>query len=146
MNNFDFHNLLAPTEFETFCTHVLEIRENPIKFTTYRRGRDGGIDIKSTNTQEKIIGQCKLYIPQNERGLINNLKKELLKCKILKLDNYVKHINFNISHNNKICNIIVLDTTIKMLIILFRFDMLMLKKNSLYAIMAKVMYSRNLYR
>lgn len=65
--------------------------------------------------------------------------------KILKLDNYVKHINFNIFHNNKICNIIVLDTTIKILIILFKFDMLMLKKNSLYAIMAKVMYSRNLY-
>ncbi|MBK7700504.1 MAG: AAA family ATPase [Saprospiraceae bacterium] len=97
MNNFDFHNLLAPTEFETFCTHVLEIRENPIKFTTYRRGRDGGIDIKSTNTQEKIIGQCKLYIPQNERGLINNLKKELLKCKRLKLDRYIICVNINLS-------------------------------------------------
>ncbi|WP_300674691.1 AAA family ATPase [Soonwooa sp.] len=97
MNNFDFHNLLFPTEFETFCTHVLEIRENPIKFTTYRRGRDGGIDIKSTNTQEKIIGQCKLYSPQNERGLITNLKKELLKCKRLKPARYILCININLS-------------------------------------------------
>jgi hypothetical protein len=66
--------------------------------------------------------------------------------KILKLDNYVKHTNFNISHNNKIYSIIVLDITIKMLIILFKFDMSMSKKNSLYVIMVKVMYSHNLYR
>lgn len=97
MNNFDFHNLLFPTEFETLCLHILEIRENPLKFTTYRRGRDGGIDIKSTNTQEKIIGQCKLYAPQNESGLISNLKKELLKCKRLKPDRYILCININLS-------------------------------------------------
>jgi len=53
MNNFDFYNLLFPTEFETLCMHILEIRENPLKFRTYRRGRDGGIDIKCTNTKQK---------------------------------------------------------------------------------------------
>ena len=53
MNNFDFYNLLFPTEFETLCMHILEIRENPLKFRTYRRGRDDGIDIKCTNTKQK---------------------------------------------------------------------------------------------
>lgn len=81
MINFDFHKLLFPTEFENFCRDLLEIRELPIKFTTYKRGRDGGIDIKSTNTKIRIIGQCKLYVPQNYNGLIQNLKKEVTKCK-----------------------------------------------------------------
>lgn len=81
MFNFDFHNLLFPTEFESFCRDLLEIREHNVKFTTYKRGRDGGIDVKSTNTEIKIIGQCKLYNPQNYNELIKNLKKEIVKCK-----------------------------------------------------------------
>lgn len=97
MNNFDFHNLLFPTEFENFCRDLLEIREPDIKFTTYRRGRDGGIDIKSTNTEPKIIGQCKLYHPQNYKGLINNLKKEVTKCKKQQPDRYIVCTNIELS-------------------------------------------------
>jgi hypothetical protein len=84
--NFDFHNLLFPEEFESLCRDILEIRENPITFTTYRRGKDGGIDIKSTNTPYKIIGQCKLYDPNNYSVLKAALKKEVTKCKKQKPD------------------------------------------------------------
>lgn len=97
MNNFDFHNLLFPTEFENFCRDLLEVRERNIKFTTYRRGRDGGIDIKSTNTELKIIGQCKLYHPQNHKGLISNLKKEVAKCKKQQPDRYIVCTNIELS-------------------------------------------------
>lgn len=97
MTNFDFHNLLFPTEFESFCRDLLEIRERNIKFTTYRRGRDGGIDIKSTDTGLKIIGQCKLYNPQNYRGLISNLKKEVTKCRRQQPDRYIVCTNIELS-------------------------------------------------
>ena len=95
--NFDFHNLLFPEEFESLCRDILEIRESPITFTTYRRGRDGGIDIKSTNTVNKIIGQCKLYNPNNYSALKAALKKEVAKCKRQKPDRYILCINFNLN-------------------------------------------------
>lgn len=97
MTNFDFHNLLFPSEFENFCRDLLEIREPNIKFTTYKRGRDGGIDIKSTNTGLKIVGQCKLYQPQNYNGLISSLKKEVAKCKRQKPNRYLICTNIELS-------------------------------------------------
>ena len=97
MVNFDFHKLLFPIEFENFCRDVLEIREKGKKFTTYKRGKDGGIDVRSTNTSEKIIAQCKLYNPNNYSGLINNLKKEVTKCKRLKPDRYIVCINIELT-------------------------------------------------
>lgn len=97
MLNFDFHNLLFPTEFENFCRDVLEIREPNIKFTTYKKGKDGGIDIKSTNSQLKIIGQCKLYHPQNYIGLLSSLKREVTKCKRQKPDRYLICTNIELS-------------------------------------------------
>lgn len=97
MTNFDFHKLLFPTEFENFCRDVLEIREKNIRFTTYKSGRDGGIDIKSTNTKEKIIGQCKLYDPNNYNGLLRSLKKEVIKCKKQNTDRYILCINIELT-------------------------------------------------
>ncbi|MBX3253500.1 MAG: ATP-binding protein [Chitinophagaceae bacterium] len=97
MLNFDFYNLLFPTEFENFCRDILEIREPNIKFTTYKKGKDGGIDIKSTNSQLKIIGQCKLYHPQNYNGLLSSLKREVAKCKRQKPDRYLICTNIELS-------------------------------------------------
>jgi DNA polymerase III delta prime subunit len=97
MTNFDFHNLLFPTEFENFCRDLLEIREPNTTFTTYKRGRDGGIDIKATNAQLKIIGQCKLYHPKNYSELIQSLKKEVTKCKRQKPDRYIVCTNIELT-------------------------------------------------
>lgn len=97
MTNFDFHRLLFPSEFENFCRDLLEIRETSITFTTYKRGRDGGIDIRATNTEEKIIGQCKLYDPANYNGLLRNLKKEVTKCKRQNADRYIVCINIELT-------------------------------------------------
>src|SRR2546423_14445527 len=96
MINFDFHNLLFPTEFEKLCRDILEIRESPIKFTTYRVGKDGGIDFKATNTKEKIIGQCKLYHQNNYTSLKSNLKKEVIKCKRQNPNRYILCIGFDL--------------------------------------------------
>lgn len=99
MIDFDFHNLLFPTEFEKLCRDVVDIRDSPIKFTTYRRGRDGGIDFKSTNTQSKIIGQCKLYNPSNYNSFFANLKNEVKKCKRQKPSRYILCTNIKLSPN-----------------------------------------------
>ncbi|WP_416864672.1 MAG: restriction endonuclease [Imperialibacter sp.] len=97
MTNFDFHRLLFPTEFENFCRDLLEIRETGITFTTYRRGRDGGIDIRATNSKEKIIGQCKLYDPTKYNVLLRNLKKELATCKRENANRYILCINIELT-------------------------------------------------
>jgi len=97
MIDFDFHNLLFPTEFEKLCRDVVDIRDSPIKFTTYRRGRDGGIDFKSTNTQIKIIGQCKLYNPSNYNSFFANLKNEVKKCKRQKPSRYILCTNIKLN-------------------------------------------------
>ena len=97
MIDFDFHSLLFPTEFEKLCRDIVDIRDNPIKFTTYRRGKDGGIDFKSTNTSAKIIGQCKLYDPANYNLLLKNLRKEVQKCKRHNSSRYILCINLKLS-------------------------------------------------
>ncbi|MEZ0543138.1 hypothetical protein [Fibrella arboris] len=97
MVNFDFHNLFFPTEFEKFCRDIVDIREKPITFTTYRRGKDGGIDFKSTNTETKIIGQCKLYNPNSYNDFFTNLKGEVKKCQRQKPDRYILCTNILLS-------------------------------------------------
>ncbi|MEL6606846.1 MAG: restriction endonuclease, partial [Bacteroidota bacterium] len=97
MINFDFHRVLSPPEFENFCRDLLEIREPGIKFTTYTLGRDGGIDIKATNTEKKIIVQCKLYKPANYRVMRSKLKKEAAKCKELTPARYIFCTNIELT-------------------------------------------------
>ncbi len=78
MPNFDFHSNLSPEDFERLVRDVLEIRDAPLTFRTYRKGKDDGIDFKCNDEAEKIIGQAKLYkndYSQLKRGLSNELIK-----------------------------------------------------------------------
>ncbi|MBD0331208.1 MAG: AAA family ATPase [Chitinophagaceae bacterium] len=95
--NFDFYNLLFPTEFEKLCRDIVEVREDPVTFTTYRRGKDGGIDFRSTNTEIKIIGQCKLYNPNNYSSFFASLKREIKKCKKQNPNRYIICTNLSLS-------------------------------------------------
>ena len=96
MNNFDFHNLLNSIEFEAFCRDILEIREFPLKFTTYKPGKDGGIDFRCTNTEMSIIGQAKLYKPDNYKALKASLINEVIKCKRQKPQRYILCISVSL--------------------------------------------------
>lgn len=104
MLNFDFHNLLFSREFEKLCRDILAIRETPINFTTNGPGNDGGIDIRATNVDIEIIGQCKLYAPGNYSSFYSSLKKELPKCKRLNPDRYILCTNLHLTtfQKNKI--------------------------------------------
>jgi DNA polymerase III delta prime subunit len=97
MNYFDFHNLLSPYDFEVLVRDILEVREQPLKFRTFHNGRDGGVDIKCTNSNLKIIGQVKLHNPNNFNQLKSSLAKEVAKVKALKPDRYILAVGSSLS-------------------------------------------------
>lgn len=97
MLNFDFHNLLDWEEFQCLVCDVLNIREKGLKFTTYKRGRDQGTDIRCTNSNLKIIGQIKLWDSHNYNGMLADLKKEVVKCQRLKPNRYILGIGMSLT-------------------------------------------------
>lgn len=94
---FDFYHLLTPTEFENLCRDVLEIRDAPLTFRTFKEGRDNGIDILSTKSNNKVVGQCKSYNPKNFSSLFSSLKNELKNCESIKPDRYIICVSTELS-------------------------------------------------
>lgn len=88
MPNFDFHSNLSPDEFERFARDLLEIREEPKRFRTFKRGKDGGIDLRCTNSDKSTIGQARLY-KNDYSQLRQSLVKELEKVRRLNPDRYI---------------------------------------------------------
>ncbi|HEY4786832.1 MAG TPA: hypothetical protein VIH57_12325, partial [Bacteroidales bacterium] len=99
MSNFDFHNTLSPDDFERLIRSILEVRDKPLKFRTFKRGRDEGIDIECTNSSDKIIGQAKLY-QQNYPQLKASLLKEAIKVQKLKPQRYILATSVSLSPKN----------------------------------------------
>jgi adenylate kinase len=97
MAYFDFHSLLNSFDFERLVRDVLEIRDAPLTFRSYIPGPDGGIDVKCTNSNEKIIGQVKLYNPKNFNQLKASLTQEVAKVKSINPDRYIIAIGQSLS-------------------------------------------------
>lgn len=97
MINIDFHSLLFPTEFEKLCRDMIEIRESPITFTSFKPGKDDGIDFRATKGTEQIIGQCKLYNPNHYSTFIDSLKSEVRKCVKIKPNRYILCTNIKLN-------------------------------------------------
>lgn len=93
MTNFDFHNLLFPTEFERFCLDILKVKEPELKFRTFGEWADNGIDLLCTTKDKNIIGQCKRYNQNNFNSLRQSLKKEVKKCKNQNPERYILFIS-----------------------------------------------------
>ena len=76
-------------EYEELFKDILK-SEIGVNFRTFSKGRDGGIDVISTNTQEKIIGQAKHYIKTPMNKLLRDLQNKE-KPKVMKLnpDRYI---------------------------------------------------------
>lgn len=89
MTNFDFHNLLFPTEFERFCLDIIKIKEPNLEFRTFGEWADNGIDLLCTTEGKSIIGQCKRYNPNNFNSLKQSLNKEVKKCKKQNPERYI---------------------------------------------------------
>ena len=89
MTNFDFHNLLFPTEFERFCLDIIKVKEPKLEFKTSGEWADNGIDLLCTSEGKNIIGQCKRYNPNNFNSLKQSLRKEVKKCKKENPERYI---------------------------------------------------------
>jgi DNA replication protein DnaC len=93
MTNFDFHNLLFPTEFERFCLDIIKVKEPELEFRTFGEWADNGIDLLCISEDKNIIGQCKRYNQNNFNSLRQSLKKEVKKCKKQKPERYILFIS-----------------------------------------------------
>lgn len=99
MAYFDFHSLLNSFDFERLVRDVLEVRDAPLTFRSYKPGPDGGIDVKCTNSTEKIIGQVKLHNPKNFNQLKASLTQEVAKVKSINPDRYIIAVGQSLSPN-----------------------------------------------
>ena len=100
MPNFDFHNSLSPPDFEKLCRDIIEIKENPLKFRTFKEGRDGEIDIECTNSENKIIGQAKRYAAQHYSKFLTSLQKEVNHCLEIKPTRYILFTSLDLINSN----------------------------------------------
>ena len=67
---------LSSEEFEKLSKDILSVYLGK-DFRTFSAGKDGGVDIKQTSGDNRIIGQCKRY--ENQTSLINQIKNEISK-------------------------------------------------------------------
>ena len=76
-------------EYEELFKDILK-SETGENFRTFAKGRDGGIDVRSTNIQNNIIGQAKHYTKTSMAQLIKDFEnKEKPKVIKLKPDRYI---------------------------------------------------------
>ena len=76
-------------EYEELFKDILKSTTGE-NFRTFAKGRDGGIDVISTNAKNKIIGQAKHYVKTPMTQLLKDLKnKEKPKVTRLNPDRYI---------------------------------------------------------
>jgi hypothetical protein len=79
MSQYNWGNL-SDYDFELVCRDVLGvILGRPIE--GFARGPDGGIDLRYTDTQERVIAQCKHYYRSTFSDLTTALEAEVVKVK-----------------------------------------------------------------
>jgi hypothetical protein len=94
---FNFQNL-NDYEFEIVSKDILE-KDTGLKFRTFTKGRDGGIDIKGY-IHEGIIAQAKHYIGSAPSKVISSMKSELKKVKKLNPEKYYIFTSRGLSPDN----------------------------------------------
>lgn len=99
MTTFKFDNF-DDEQFEQFCKDILEY-ETKTRFSTYRKGRDGGIDIKCIKNDLNWIGQAKHYSYSDYSNLKRILAEEKKKLDILKPSRYSLFISMDLTPLNE---------------------------------------------
>lgn len=83
---FNYRNL-DDVEFEELCKDIMK-RKLDVELRTYRKGKDGGIDLQDNEKGNNIIVQVKHYINSTYSDLISALKKEVEKVGKLSPNKY----------------------------------------------------------
>lgn len=87
MTEYDFHQL-SPYEFEALLCDLFRA-EFGGHWERFKRGRDGGIDLRGTTPSETIIVQCKHLRESPFRALRAQLKEEARRAAALRCDRYM---------------------------------------------------------
>lgn len=73
---------LSDVEFEYLCQDIMQEKLG-VKLHRFARGKDGGIDLTDDVNSKNIIVQVKHYVKSSDSHLMESLKKEVEKVKIL---------------------------------------------------------------
>lgn len=87
MANYDFSKAMEPERFQDFARDILQAREQNV-MESFRKTKDGGIDMRTKKEGKLVIGQAKRY--SNKKDLMKNLKNtEIQKVKKQNPDRYI---------------------------------------------------------
>lgn len=100
MSEYDFRNL-SDYDFEVLIRDLLT-EHLGVYFQGFKRGRDGGVDLRySSTSSEDIIAQCKHYIRTPVKKLLTDAKAEQKKLKALNPARYIIATSLELSDGNK---------------------------------------------
>lgn len=108
MSEYDFRNL-SDYDFEILLRDLLS-EHLGVYFQGFKRGRDGGVDLRYSDTASgDIIVQCKHYLRTPLEKLIKEVSVEKSKLDKIKLSRYILATSLELSDGNKASIMTVLD-------------------------------------
>lgn len=97
MSNYDFSKALSPERFQDFARDILQVREKNV-MESFRKTKDGGIDMRMKKDGKIVIGQAKRY--SDKDNLMKDLRNsEVEKVKKINPDRYI--LITSIDYDNK---------------------------------------------
>ena len=99
MPEYDFHQL-SSHDLELLTRDLLQA-EWGVTIENFKKGRDGGIDLRYAAADGNTIVQCKHFVGTGYAGLLRELRAEVKKVDLLKPDRYVVVTSVALSPDNK---------------------------------------------
>lgn len=96
---FNYGNL-NDVEFEYLCKDIMT-RKLGVRLERFAPGKDGGIDLTNDVYTKSVIVQVKHYIKTDFRGLLSNLRKEVVKVNKSQPDQYYICCSKELTPSNK---------------------------------------------
>ncbi|NYF56569.1 nSTAND3 domain-containing NTPase [Micromonospora purpureochromogenes] len=87
MADYDFRTL-SPSDFEILIRDLLEA-EHRWRLEAFGRGRDGGIDLRASTAEGKVVVQCKHYLGSTFSDLRSSARREVPKMVKEQPDRYL---------------------------------------------------------
>lgn len=97
--DYDFRTL-SPNDFEMLIHDLLEA-EYHWRLEAFGRGRDGGIDLRASTAEGKVVVQCKHYLGSSFSDLRSSARREVPKMDKEKPDHYLFVTSQNLNRTQK---------------------------------------------
>ncbi|MEV4881265.1 restriction endonuclease [Streptomyces cyaneofuscatus] len=99
MADYDFRSL-SPNDFEMLIRDLLEA-EYRWRLEAFGRGRDGGIDLRGSTAEGKVVVQCKHYLGSSFSDLRSSARREVPKMDKEQPDRYLFVTSQNLNRTQK---------------------------------------------